>query len=112
MFTMLNKQDMIFAKFRKLGLNTEEAKIYIELLKAPNTHLQLSRSTSINRTKVYRLVDDLEKRSLITRRTDDRGTFLVASDPKTLEVELVTEEGKLKTKRLILDQLLPTLETL
>lgn len=106
---MLNKSDNIVELLHRLGLTNEEAKIYIELLKEPTSHLRLAHATGINRTKVYRLADELEKRSLITKRTDDRGSFLVASDPSTLEVTLVTQEEKLKRQRLAFNQLMPVL---
>jgi len=97
-------------QLRTLGLQTDEARIYIELLKEPSTHLRLAHATGINRTKVYRLASDLEKRSLVTRRTDDRGTFLVASDPAGLEIEVTNREETLKEQRAALAQLLPALE--
>lgn len=107
---MLNNLDNIVSQLRTLGLSTDEARLYVELLKEPSTHLRLAHATGINRTKVYRLASALEKRSLITRRTDDRGTFLVAADPATLEVELTTHEEKLKTQRTAFNQLMPVLE--
>ncbi|CAN5626638.1 hypothetical protein BH23PAT1_BH23PAT1_5350 [soil metagenome] len=109
---MLNTKDTILQYLKALNLTGDEAKIYLELLKGPNSHLELSRATGINRTKVYRLADQLEKRSLVGSRTDDRGTFLVAADPATLEVELVTQEEKLKNQRAIFNQLLPSLTEL
>lgn len=81
----MNKKDPTIERLCMLGLNVEEAKIYLELLRKPSTHAQVSHATGINRTNVYRLVSELEKRSIITRRTDDRGKFLVATDPSTLE---------------------------
>lgn len=103
---------MYQALLQKLGLGNEEAKLYLELLEEPSTHLRLAHATGINRTKVYRLVADLEKKSLITRRTDDRGTFLVAADPATLEVELTNHEQQLARQRKALNQLLPALESI
>jgi sugar-specific transcriptional regulator TrmB len=83
--------------------------LYIEVLKSPKTHLRLSHVTGINRTKVYRLAEQLEKRSLISRRVDDRGTFLTATDPANLEVELVTREEEVKSARKTLQALMPSL---
>lgn len=104
--------DNVIEQLRLLGLGTEAAKLYLELLKSPSNHLRLAHATGINRTKVYRIADDLEKRSLITKRTDDRGTFLVAADPSTLEVSLVTQEEKLKAQRLAFEKLAPILSSL
>ena len=109
---MLDNKNTFVQYLNALNLSGNEATLYLELLKEPQTHLELARVTGINRTKVYRLVDDMEKRSLVSRRTDDRGTFITASDPRTLEVELVTEEEKLKGKRAVFNKLLPELKHL
>jgi DNA-binding MarR family transcriptional regulator len=106
---MLNKVNDIVAKLAIMKLSNDEARIYLELLREPSTHLQISHTTGINRTKVYRLVEQLEKRSLIARRTDDRGMFLVASDPSALEVALITQEEELKRRRQALAYLVPAL---
>lgn len=106
---MLNKKNGIVERLRLLGLSSDEAKLYLELLKEPSSHLKLAHATGVNRTKVYRLADNLEKRSLITKRTDDRGTFLVAADPATLEIELINQEQKLSQQRQAFAALLPVL---
>lgn len=111
LFTMLNNKN-ILSYLCSLGLSTDEAAVYLELLRGPRSHLELARATGINRTKVYRLADELEKRSLVTTRTDDSGTLLAAADPRTLEVELVTREETLKNQRAIFHHLLPTLEAI
>jgi sugar-specific transcriptional regulator TrmB len=108
---MLNKKDTI-SYLRSLGLSHDEAKVYLELLKAPASHLELARTTGVNRTKVYRIIDDLEKRSLATARTDDRGTLLTASDPATLEVGIVNREETVKSQRQVFQHLLPSLQAL
>ena len=109
---MLNNKTHLLELLHQLNLDKDEAKIYLELLRRQNTHLRLSVITGINRTKVYRLITNLEKKSLVTRYTDDTGTFLIATDPATLEVELVTQEEKLNQQRAIFAQVLPTLESI
>lgn len=109
---MLNNSDILVPYLKALNLSTDESKLYLELLKGPNSHLELARTTGINRTKVYRLAEQLEKRSLVNTQTDDRGTLLVAADPATLEVQLVTEEEKLKNQRAVFNQLLPALSAI
>lgn len=108
----MNIQSELLEKLRKFDLTNEQSTLYLELLRGPNTHLRLAHATGINRTKVYRLVSDLEKRSLIVKRTDDRGTFLVAADPATLEIDLVNKEEKLKSARRAFAELLPLIGTL
>lgn len=109
---MSDNKDTLPDLLRALGLSQDEARIYLALLQEPSNHLRLSRELGIARTKVYRLVEELEKRSLVVRQTDDRGTFLVAADPATLEVAIVTEEQALRQRRATLQQALPKLEAL
>jgi sugar-specific transcriptional regulator TrmB len=106
---MLNKEDSPQELLHSLGLKHDEAKLYVELLKGPNTHLRLAHATGINRTKVYRLADQLEKQGLIIVRADDRGTFLEASDPATLEADLVMREEKVREQRAAFETVLPVL---
>src|SRR5688572_11247732 len=106
------KKDLVLDDLRSLGLTNNEAKVYVELLKKPSTHSQLSLLTGINRTTVYRLANSLKLRGFITQRVDDMGKFLCASDPSTLEVEVVTQEEKAKKQRKALGNLLPTLEAI
>ncbi len=104
--------DELLDQLQRLGLRKDEAAVYVELLKEPGNHLQLSRKTGVDRAKIYRLVEHLEKRGLIARRTDDRGTFLVASDPDLFEAELAGEEYRLSDRRNTLGTVLPTLHTI
>lgn len=95
-----------------MGLSSDEATFYLELLKRPNTHLALSRATGIERARIYRIAEQLEKRSLLARMTDDRGTFLVAANPSALEIDLVDKEQQVKKQRNVLQTLLPSLGAL
>jgi len=100
------------AQFEDLDFTSEETKIYLELLRAPSSHLQLSHATGINRTKVYRIIEELERRSVVARRTDDRGTFLTAADPSALEVAIATKQQKIHKQNEVINQLIPTLNAM
>src|SRR5215469_8796054 len=107
---MLNNNKNLHDQLCDLGLSPDEATIYLELLNGPTSHLKLAQATGINRTKVYRLADQLENRSLVTKRIYDRGIALVAADPSTLEVELETQREILARKYATFRSLLPQLE--
>jgi len=109
---MLNNIEHLAERLRECNLTKDEACLYVALLRQPNTHLRLSHITGINRTKVYRLIEQLEQRSLVARRSDDRGTFLVAKDPSALEIGLIAQEQELKKQRAVLESLMPVLEVL
>lgn len=108
---MLNNKDIVL-RLRHLGLTPEEAKVYLALLHGPLSHLQIARQSGVNRTKVYRLADDLRKKGLITEETNDTGKRLVAADPQNLEINLTTAEEQLKAQRALYEQTLPALRQL
>lgn len=112
LLTAVNRNDLTLRGLRMLGLSEREAVIYLELLIRPANHAQVSEATGINRTTLYRMVDKLEKRGLVIRRIDDRGKFLVAADPSTLEVDVVAQESQARHQRAVLDQVLPALESM
>lgn len=105
----MNSNEKLLEQLSQLGLSREESKVYIELLRGPRTHLQLSKETGVNRTKVYRIVADLKQRSLVGDRVDDRGVFLIATDPSALEITLISAEERLKQQRTAFQQTLPVL---
>jgi sugar-specific transcriptional regulator TrmB len=109
---MLDNKNAIKKYLTAYGLSSEEAKIYLALLEKPLSRLELARKTGINRTKVYRIADDLEKLSLVKTEQLDSGKLLSASEPKNLEVALVTKEEELKAKRAVLNELLPSLDSM
>lgn len=104
--------EFMITLFQGIGLNSDEAQLYTELLKGPRSHLKLAQATGVNRTKVYRLADELEKRGLVSKQTKNTSTLLVAADPSTLELELVKAEESLQRQRRAFDKLLPTLHEL
>lgn len=109
---MLNNKDNLILSLKKLGLTPDEAKVYIALLQEPMSHLEISRKSSVNRTKVYRIADALIKRGLITEETNDEGRELAANDPANLEIVLTTAEEKLHSQRDIFTKSLPGLQEL
>lgn len=86
------------------GMSRDEAVVYTELTKAPSTHLKLSRTTGISRTKVYRITAKLEKLGIIIRRSDDRGKFLVAGDLEPLNEEVKRQQLAAETRRKALEK--------
>jgi hypothetical protein len=106
---MTDNKDILIAQLASFGLSPLEADLYLELLANPSTALQLSRTTGIPRTTIYRVIDQLEKRSLVTRHTDDTGTLLVANDPGIFEVEFNRREEILRAQRKTLSELMPSL---
>ena len=85
---MTNNLD-IQQKLSLLGLTDKQTEIYLLLLKQGVTSLlQLSRLSSINRTTIYRVVEDLKKVNLIEEILDDRGIKVKAVQPENLQLLL------------------------
>lgn len=112
LFTMLNNKNTIFASLKKLGLSNEECEVYVSLLEKSGSHLEVARRTGVNRTKVYRIADELEKRGLITDSQTDTGRQLMANDPANLEIGIKTEEARVERKKKLLGEALPGLQQL
>lgn len=101
--------DNLHNRLCELHLTPNEATVYLALLQKTTSHLELARHTGINRTKVYRIVDELEKRCLVCKRTDDRGTFIVAVEPTALEIHQIAYEEDVRYRRSVLGALIPDL---
>jgi DNA-binding MarR family transcriptional regulator len=101
---MLNIMSEVVDLLRQAGLRRDEAVIVAQLRAEPDTHLELSRKTGINRTKIYRIVADLEKQGLVSRLSDDRGTFLCAGDISVLEENAAQREMTAARQRRILHE--------
>jgi sugar-specific transcriptional regulator TrmB len=108
----MNNKDKIVNNLRRLNLSRDESLVYIALLRSPMTYLEVSRDTGVNRTKVYRIVSDLEQRSLLSTVTDDTGTKIVASDPDSLQVELLNQEQELISRQAALRLTMPMLKSI
>lgn len=109
---MVNTFIELTTQLRQAGMTKDEALLYANLIQAPATHLQLSRVANMNRTKVYRVIADLEEQGLVTRRSDDRGMFLIASDPLFLDEQITKREIETSMQRTALERakiLLPAL---
>lgn len=97
-------------KLQQLGLSQDEATIFLCLVDAPKTLLEVSRITGIHRSNVYRIVDGLIEKSIIHELTTDNGKLIAAAQPEALELLVVEQEAAAEAKRATLDQLLPAME--
>ncbi len=106
---MLDNKNTLHDDLKTLGLDEDEIEVYLALLAGQKTALQLSRDTAISRSKVYRIIDALEKRSLVAHHTDDRGSFVAATDPTSLGIALADQESRLQMEQKALARIMPIL---
>jgi predicted transcriptional regulator len=109
---MLKRITDVKHALQDLGLSDDESEVYLTLLHAPTSPLALSQSTGIKRTKIYSLLADLEKRSLICRIANEEGSLFGVTDPMDLSISLSKMEAQLKERQATFQQLLPTLNAL
>lgn len=89
-----------------LGLTKEGSQIFSFLIqKGPATILNLSRLTNINRTKIYRLVEGLEKMGMIQEIVEENKTLLKAVDLHQLELLVQREEEKTQYLRKVFPEI-------
>ena len=109
---MVNKIELK-GKLILLGLNDKQAEIYLLLLKHGLTSLlELSRQSTINRTTIYRIVEDLKKINLVEEVLDDRGVKVKAAAPENLNLLLTQKETELNQLKSNLSDLISDLSAI
>lgn len=95
--------------FERLGLEYEVAQIYFALYtKGPQTISELSRSSKVERTRIYRLLDLMQRNSLIEVEVSYKKQILKAVPINNLQILLSKKEQELVR----LQQDLPNIERL
>ncbi|MBI3366146.1 hypothetical protein HY041_00770 [Candidatus Roizmanbacteria bacterium] len=95
----MNKQ-IVLTQLQQFGLDNIEIALYIHLIEnGPKTPLDLSRETSVNRSRIYRYLDRLKAKKLIEEVNLGRGITLKASNPNNLELLILEKEQELKIQR-------------
>lgn len=108
----MNKQ-IILKQLSNLGLEDIEAIIYLYLLEhGPRTHLELSRETNIDRSKIYRDVESLKSKKLLEESNNARGQKLRAANPQNLELLIHEKEQEIKIQKENLPDILRELTSL
>jgi sugar-specific transcriptional regulator TrmB len=99
MFDHMNEQNII-TQLEQYGLNEIEAKMYVQLLQnGPQTALELSRGSNIDRSKVYRGTERLSQKGFIEQSHAAWGKKLRAASPANIALIVAEEETKIQTKK-------------
>lgn len=92
-----------------LGFNPDEVRVFQAMLEfGPLTKLELSRSSGVNRTRVYRIIEQMKKRGVVEEIVKEYTTVVVPAGLNELK-RMVGEEAE-KVQRLT--QGLPLLESM
>ncbi|MEI8067953.1 MAG: helix-turn-helix domain-containing protein [Candidatus Shapirobacteria bacterium] len=108
---MSDQTDKLIILLKPFGLTDEESKIYLNLLEN-NTlgALSISRNLHIGRTKVYRILDKLIEKQLVTQQLDDAGFKFKANHPSQLDLILNKKEIELSNLKKTLPKTLDILK--
>ena len=91
---------VIRSYFFKLGLSSEIADIYLALLAyGPQTISDVSRHSGVERTRVYRLMEELTTSNLIELEVRYKRTILHAAPITNLQILLTQKEQELRELR-------------
>jgi len=97
----------------KLGLNESEAKVYLKLLEIGSCKAgRLDKELKYNRTTIYKALDNLIKKGLVSFVIKENRKYFEAANPGNLKENLKIEEEKLKEKKETVEKLIPELEQL
>lgn len=111
LFGAKNK-DAIKTRLKELGLSDDETTIFMCLLAGPKTLLEVSRTTGIARSSVYRITDGLHEKSIVHEITSESGRPLASVQPEALELLVMEQEKIAEAQRNTFSQLLPLFESL
>ncbi len=93
---MSYRLDSIRDYFHRLGLEAEVADIYFSLYTlGPQTISALARSTSVERTRIYRLLDTLQKNALVEIEERHKSKLLKAVPLSNLHILFSNKEQEL-----------------
>lgn len=96
---------------REIGLQDNEATVYLQLLKNPlQTAQQLATQTDIKRTNVYRILDALLEQELIIKDDSPVSRFS-AAEPQSLQKLLQRRQNTLKQTASSLSAVMPQLRS-
>jgi len=104
----MEKADLLELFLLKLGLSSYESRIFMTLLTQGRlTVLEMSRSSGISRTSVYRYVDELEKQGLIQEVREGEKRYYQTIDIHNLKLLIEQRESEVKFLKQSIPQILP-----
>jgi len=102
---------MIGDSLKKLNFSNKEVDIYLGVLKNGKiTHTDLAKYTSINRTTVYSVADELIKKGVISEDLSGPTTYLVALPPEDLDNIIKKQEKELEEQKKVIDNAIKELK--
>lgn len=97
-------------ELRQTGLDEREAKVYLATLQlGPSPVQKIAQRAGIPRASVYLVLNDLQKKGLISTYDESKKTFFVAESPQRLEQLMEKREAEFKIQQDVIKRLVPEL---
>lgn len=97
-------------ELRQTGLDEREAKVYLATLQlGPSPVQKISQRAGIPRASVYLVLNDLQKKGLISTYDENKKTFFVAESPNRLEQLIEKKEAEFIKQKEAAKHLIPEL---
>jgi sugar-specific transcriptional regulator TrmB len=104
---MSDQTDNLLNLVKPYGLSDAEGSIYLYLLRHGfASALQISKELKMGRTRVYRLLDKLEKKQLVEFKVDERGMKFGATSTQKFQQLVVEKEQEVEGLKRLLPELL------
>ncbi|HEY4505295.1 MAG TPA: helix-turn-helix domain-containing protein [Candidatus Paceibacterota bacterium] len=101
------------SKLSRAGLSEKEAQIYAYLIESGGAFpTEIAKHTGLNRTTVYKILEILSIKGIVTELEKQKKFFYQAESPKSLERFVSSQMTMAKRQIESLEQVLPTLEGL
>ena len=86
-----------------IGLSEKEAAVYLSLLSVDSASvIELSKSTDINRTTLYPILDDLIAKKLVVEIKHDKKVRFQAESPERIETYVQNRKNQLEEQEKVL----------
>ena len=95
----------------EIGLTQGETKVYLALIKLGSTKTgPLASKSGVSSSKVYKILDRLEKKGLVGEVIKSKTKYFTAMEPKRVLDYLDEKEKKIQEKKKLFKKILPQLE--
>lgn len=96
---------------KEIGLSDKESLVYLALLPVDGASvIDLSKSTGINRTTLYPVLEDLKAKNLIIEVKQDKKIRFQAEPPERFETFIQNQKSRLDEQTKILEDVIPEMK--
>jgi sugar-specific transcriptional regulator TrmB len=105
----MNSEKMI-RQLEKVGMSNKTATVYLELLRCAGAYPgELTKSTNLNRSTIYKILADLLSRDLVTETEKSKKLYYQAQRPEKLLLDIRTRIKEIQEQYDNAERLVPLL---